>query len=84
MNEEELLQLRRGVEAQFSWALKHSGDEELADLLRSEGERLSGIVNPPQSHNAPTLEPGNGAVALVVQSQPVSPDVGNPKIVPYI
>jgi hypothetical protein len=59
MNEEELLQLRRGVEAQFSWVLKHNGDEELADLLRSERERLSGIINPPQSHNAPTLEPGN-------------------------
>jgi hypothetical protein len=84
MNEEELLQLRRGVEAQFNWVLKHNGDEELADLLRSERERLSGIINPPQSDNAPTLEPGNGAVAHVVQSLPVTADVGNPKIAPCI
>jgi hypothetical protein len=46
MNKEKLLQLQRRVEAQFGWVLRHNGDEELVDLLRSERERLSGIINP--------------------------------------
>ena len=49
MDKEEFLQLRRSVEAQFSWVQRHNGDEELADLLRSERERLSGIINAPRS-----------------------------------
>jgi hypothetical protein len=41
MNTEQLLHLRRSIEAQLCWALRHNGDEELVDILRSESERLS-------------------------------------------
>ena len=48
MNTERLLHLRRSIEAQLCWALQHNGDEELVDILRSESERLSAIINASQ------------------------------------
>ncbi len=44
MNEEELLRLRKSVERQLNWAARHNGDEELLDLLRSESQRLSAMI----------------------------------------
>jgi hypothetical protein len=48
MNEDQLLQLRSSIEGQLRWALQHNGDEELVDILRSESERLSEIIDAPR------------------------------------
>jgi len=44
MNKEQLLRLRRSVDAQLCWATLHDGDEELLDVLRSESERLAAMI----------------------------------------
>jgi len=44
MNKEELLRLRKSVEAQLRWALRHNGDEELVNILHSESERISAMI----------------------------------------
>jgi hypothetical protein len=55
MNEQQFLQLRRGVEAQLRWALRHNGDEELLDILCSESQRLSEIIR----HCRPSAKSGS-------------------------
>jgi hypothetical protein len=40
MNRNQLEQQRESVEAQMRWAVLHSGDRELLDLLRFESARL--------------------------------------------
>jgi hypothetical protein len=51
------LQQREGVEAQMHWAILHSGDQELLDLLRVESDRLGLMTGqgPSGESTTPTL-----------------------------
>jgi hypothetical protein len=56
MNRKQLEQQRKFIECQTRWALLYGGDQELLDLLRIEGDRLSAMAGQRLC--------GNGLVAL--------------------